>query len=110
MSTAAQDRLWVGVDAGKGHHWVCAVDDHGRAVFSVRVANDEADLAAVVQAATGRSMQLRWAVDIVDTPSALLLAMLGAAGQDVRYVAGRLVNTMSTAMSGRARPTRKTRT
>jgi hypothetical protein len=37
---------------------------------------------------------------IVDTLSVLLLALLTGAGQDVRYVAGRVVNTMSTAYVG----------
>ena len=39
-------------------------------------------------------------MDIIDTLSLLLLALLAGAGQDVRYVAGRVVNTMSTAYSG----------
>ena len=38
-----QDLIWVGVDIGKTHHWVCAVDSTGRSVLSRKVANDETD-------------------------------------------------------------------
>jgi len=53
----------------------------------------------VAEVATS-SVRVTWAVDIVDTLSALLLALLSDSGQDVRYVAGRVVNTMSTAYAG----------
>ena len=32
---------WAGIDIGKTHHWICAVDA-GRALVSVKVANIEA--------------------------------------------------------------------
>ncbi|MCL7457376.1 transposase [Micromonospora echinofusca] len=34
-------KLWIGVDIGKAHHHVAAVDGDGRLVYSRRVANDE---------------------------------------------------------------------
>ncbi|MGW1670331.1 IS110 family transposase, partial [Streptomyces sp. NPDC002324] len=33
--------LWVGIDAGKAHHWLAAVDDTGTTVWSKKVPNDE---------------------------------------------------------------------
>ena len=41
-----------------------------------------------------------WAVDIIGTPSALLLALLARAGQAVRYASGRVVAAMSAAYAG----------
>jgi transposase len=93
-------RLFAGVDVGKAHHWVCLIDQQGRVVLSRKVANDEMDLAAVVREVTASGAEVTWAVDIVDTLSVLLLTLLTIAGQDVRYVAGRVVNTMSTAYVG----------
>ena len=86
-------RLYAGVDVGKAHHWVCLVDEQGRVVLSRKVANEETDLTAVVQEVTAAGVAVTWAVDIVDTLSVLLLALLTVAGQDVRYVAGRVVNS-----------------
>jgi hypothetical protein len=34
----------VGVDIGKTHHWVCALDADGKKLLSVKVANDEAEI------------------------------------------------------------------
>ena len=103
MITSDTGQLWAGVDVGKGHHWVCVVDEQGRVVLSSKVGNDEAEIASIVAAVTAATAQgppVTWAVDIVDTLSALLLALLARSGQDVRYVAGRVVNTMSTAYVG----------
>ena len=44
----------------------------------------------------GETTQRVWAVDILGTPSALLLALLAQAGQEVRYASGRVVAAMST--------------
>ena len=32
---------WAGVDVGKGHHWVCLIDEAGTTVWSAKVVNDE---------------------------------------------------------------------
>lgn len=100
MSPIGASQLWAGIDVGKAHHWVCVLDEQGRVVLSRKVANNEADLAAVIAEVTAASMALTWAVDILDTLSALLLTLLTGSGQDVRYIAGRVVNTMSTAYTG----------
>jgi len=97
---AALEKAWAGIDVGKGHHWVCVVDQDGRQLLSVKVANDEAEIAAVIGSVTGLAGNVTWAVDIVGAPSALLLALLSQAGQPVRYASGRLVAAMSGAYSG----------
>lgn len=97
---AALDKAWAGIDVGKRHHWVCVVDPGGRQLLSVKVANDEAEIAAAIGSVTRLAGKITWAVDIVGAPSALLLVLLSQAGQPVRYVSGRLVAAMSGAYSG----------
>lgn len=57
-------RVWVGVDAGKAHHWAVAVDHEGHRVLSRKVANDEAAILELIGAAGELAAELRWAVDI----------------------------------------------
>ncbi|MFI8194898.1 IS110 family transposase [Streptomyces sp. NPDC085946] len=99
MSTA-HARIWVGIDAGKGHHWAVAVDADGESVFSTKVINDEAQILTLIETARGRAGEVRWAVDISGRASTLLLALLVAHGQHVVYVPGRTVNRMSGAYRG----------
>ena len=102
---AVRDNAWVGIDIGKTHHWVCAVDADGKALLSVKVANDEAGILGLIAAVTALAEQLTWAVDIIGAPSALMFALLAQAGQPVRYASGRVVDAMSAALlSARARP------
>jgi predicted RNase H-like nuclease (RuvC/YqgF family) len=103
-------KVWVGIDVGKTHHWVCVVDTDGHMLLSTKVANDEADIAAVIANVSGWADQVVWAVDIIAAPSAPLLALSAGAGQSVRYASGRVVATMSTAYTGEARPMPKTPT
>ncbi|MGB1225753.1 MAG: IS110 family transposase [Mycobacterium sp.] len=97
---AQRDRAWVGIDVGKTHHWACVVDSDGRKLLSIKVANDEADVVALIATASSQAKQLDWAVDIIGAPSALLLALLARADQSVRYASGRVVAAMSAAYTG----------
>ncbi|MEU9398102.1 IS110 family transposase [Streptomyces sp. NPDC048324] len=99
MSTSGR-RIWVGVDAGKGHHWAVAVDADGEMLFSTKVINDEAQILTLIETARERADEVRWAVDISGRASTLLLALLVAHGQQVVYVPGRTVNRMSGAYKG----------
>jgi transposase len=94
------DKAWAGIDVGKRHHWVCVVDPDGRQLLSVKVANDESEIAAMISSVTGLAGTIAWAAGIVGAPSALLLALLSLAGQPVRYASGRLVAAMSGAYAG----------
>jgi transposase len=98
--TAALDEAWAGIDVGKRHHWACVVDQDGRQLLSVKVANDEAGIEAVIGSVTGLAAKITWAVDIIGAPSALLLAVLSRSGQQVRYASGRFVAAMSGAYAG----------
>lgn len=97
------DEVWVGIDAGKGHHWAAVVDPAGTTLWSKKIENDE----AAILDALGEILQLadtvHWAIDISGTASALLLALLAAHGQQAVYVPGRTVNRMSGAYRGEAK-------
>jgi hypothetical protein len=97
---AAVDKAWAGIDVGKRHHWVCVAGQDGSQLPSQKVANDEAEITAMISSVTGLAATITWAVDIIGAPSALLLALLSQAGQHVRYASGRLVAAMSGAYTG----------
>jgi transposase len=88
-------RLWVGIDAGKGHHWAVAVDGEGHPVLSRKVVNDEAQILELLTAVREMADEVTWAVDLTSAAAALLLAVLVSHGQHVLYVPGRAVNRMS---------------
>ena len=98
--TERRDTAWVGVDIGKTHHWVCVLDADGSTLLSVKVANDEAAILATFETVAGLASDRVWAVDIIGAPSALLLALLAAAGESVRYASGGVVAAMSSAYTG----------
>ncbi len=98
--SARQARIWVGIDAGKGHHWAVAVDTEGQMVFSRKVVNDETEILQLIAEACEIADEVRWAVDISGRASTLLLALLVAHGQPVVYVPGRTVHRMSGAYRG----------
>lgn len=98
--SARHVRIWVGIDAGKGHHWAVAVNAEGETVFSRKVVNDETEILQLIAAACETGDDVRWAVDISGRASTLLLALLVAHGQQVVYVPGRTVHRMSGAYRG----------
>lgn len=96
-------RGWAGIDVGKGHHWVCLIDEAGTTLWSVKVVNDEGAILEAIGEVLTRAEQVLWAVDVTGTMSALLLAMLAAHGQQVTYVPGRTANRMAVAYQGEAK-------
>jgi hypothetical protein len=95
---------WAGVDIGKGHHWVCLIDGDGTTIWSSKVVNDEGGILKAIGTVCGGAEQVTWAVDVTGTMSGLLLALLAAHEQPVKYVPGRVANQMSAAYRGEARP------
>lgn len=100
--TDNQTRLWVGIDAGKAHHWLVAVGDTGATAWSRKVHNDESEILTALGEILDLADEVHWAVDIAGTASALFLALLAAHGQRAVYVPGRTVNRMSGAYRGEA--------
>ncbi len=92
--------VWAGVDVGKTHHWVEVVDGDGTTLLSRRILNGQAEIDELIVEVVPLADRVQWAVDIVGAPSALLLALLAQAGQQVRYASGRVVSVMSSAFTG----------
>lgn len=86
------ERVWAGVDIGKGHHHVVVIDADGTRMLSRRVSNDETALLELIGQVTGLADEVRWAVDVSTGGAALLLALLVAHGQQVFYLSGNQVN------------------
>ncbi len=89
--TAVGSKAWIGVDIGKTHHWVCAVDESGHKLLSVKVLNDEAQIIEVKSRVTSSnqgpqvyqdvatlSRSERFKVPLDDQPA----AMDGGAGHE----------------------------
>jgi hypothetical protein len=81
MCVTTRTTAWAGIDIGKTHHWICAVDAAGRALVSVKVANVEADIVAALATVSDLADPVAWAVDIVGAPSSLILAFVGSSGK-----------------------------
>ena len=81
-------RLWVGVDVGKEHHWVGAVDDAGAVVLSRKLTNDEGQIRELVGEIDALGEQVSWTVDLTTVYATLLLTVLADAGKSVRYLSG----------------------
>lgn len=94
---------WAGIDVGKGHHWICLIDEAGTTTWSAKVDNDEAAILDGIGHVLARADEVRWGVDVTGTMSGLLLALLAAHGQRVSYVPGRTVNHMANAYRGEAK-------
>ncbi|MER6062676.1 IS110 family transposase [Streptomyces sp. NPDC001795] len=98
--TERHEQVWIGIDAGKAHHWAVGVNATGEKVLSRKVVNGEDEILDLIVAACEMANEVRWAVDICGRASTLLLALLIANGQSVVYVPGRTVNRMSGAYRG----------
>ncbi|MGW7405673.1 IS110 family transposase [Streptomyces sp. NPDC054833] len=96
-------RIWVGIDAGKGHHWAAVVDETGATLWSKKIENDESAILTALGEILDLAEEVHWAVDISSRSSALLLALLTAHGQQPVYVPGRTVNRMASAYRGEAK-------
>jgi transposase len=94
---------WAGIDVGKGHHWVCLIDEDGATLWSSKVINDETAILDAIGQVGDRADQVTWAVDVTGTMSGLLLALLAAHDQSVKYVPGRIVNKMADTYRGEAK-------
>nr|WP_312879775.1 IS110 family transposase [Actinomadura luteofluorescens] len=94
--------MWVGIDAGKASHYAVAVDASGKKLWSVKVGNSQQPIEELLDRAstTAGGGEVRWAIDLVSPPAALLLAILLSSGQNVVYVPGRVVHGMAGVFRG----------
>lgn len=85
--------LFVGVDAAKDVHWVCAIDRDAWPVFSRAVANEPAALAALVEDLRATEAEaVTVALDLLGGSATLLCAMLAEAGLRLVHTPGLAVN------------------
>jgi Transposase len=89
--------VYAGVDIGKGHLHVVAVDSEGPRSLSRRVANDEPVLVELPTEVRALGHNVTWAVDITSSETTLLLTLLAEHAQTVLYVPG---GTFSRAAAG----------
>jgi transposase len=94
------ERAWAGVDIGKHHHHAVVVGGDGERLHSQRVANDEADLLALIANVDALAGEVVWAIDLHSSESALLVTLLLAHGQKVVYVPGMTVSRAASAYRG----------
>ncbi|NYD44713.1 transposase [Actinomadura luteofluorescens] len=92
----------MGIDAGKASHYAVAVDASGKKLWSVKVGNSQQPIEELLDRAstTAGGGEVRWAIDLVSPPAALLLAILLSSGQNVVYVPGRVVHGMAGVFRG----------
>jgi transposase len=94
--------VWVGIDVGKASHHAVALDASGKKLWSVKVGNSQQSIEELLDraATTAGDGEVRWAIDLVSPPAALLSAILLSGGQSVVYVPGRVVHGMAGVFRG----------
>jgi hypothetical protein len=53
VAVPGQVDVWIGLDVGKDQHFADVLDDQGERLFAQAVANDQADLEALLERAAG---------------------------------------------------------
>lgn len=95
-------QLWAGIDAGKTHHHLVVIDEDGRRLLSRRFANTEEEILDVLAFVLelGDGTPTVWATDLNQGGAALLIGVLIAHGQNLRYIPGRTVHHASRSYRG----------
>src|SRR5688500_6029361 len=93
------DKVWVGIDVGHKAHQAAAVDDSGAVLWSRRIRNDQAEIETLLDRVADVESVV-WAIDMTAPESALLRGVLHSHHQQVRYVPGRVVHSMTGAFAG----------
>ena len=96
-------KAWVGVDGGKAHHWAVVVDEDGQVLLSRKVINTQEAIGMLIGDVTELADELAWAVDLTDSSTSLLRAVLWSVDAELVYVPGRMVNRAADAYHGEAK-------
>jgi transposase len=90
---AFMKKIFVGLDVAKDLHWVCAIDSDAKPVLSHSVANDPAQIAALVTEIDALCAdEVTVALDILGGIATLLCAMIAEAGYHLVHTPGLSVN------------------
>ena len=98
--------VWVGLDVGKEEHFADVLDDDGEAIFARSVANDEADLEALLERASQRGTPGL----VIDQPGSiaqLAIALAARRGVPVAYVPGLVMRRAADLYPGEAKTDRR---
>ena len=108
MATPEQVDVWIGLDVGKEEHFADVLDSAGDRLFGRGVANDEADLEALLdRAGTHGTPGL-----VIDQPGSIAQLAIAVAGRHevpVAYVPGLVMRRAADLYPGEARPIAATR-
>ena len=106
MATPQDVDVWVGLDVGKEEHFADVLDDDGEAIFSRSIANDEADLEALLERAAGHGTPGL----VIDQPGSiaqLAIAVARRRGIPVAYVPGLVMRRAADLYPGEAKTDRR---
>ena len=106
MATPGQVDVWAGLDVGKEEHFADVLDNDGERLFARSVANDQADLEALLDRAAGHGTPGL----VIDQPGSiaqLALAVAARRGTPVAYVPGLVMRRAAGLYPGEAKTGRR---
>ena len=106
MGTPDDIDVWIGLDIGKAEHFADVLDDAGSPLFSAAVANNEADIAALLDRAASFGAPAL-VVDQRGSLASLVLAVAARRGVPVAYVPGLVMRRAADLYPGEAKTDRR---
>jgi transposase len=106
VSTPDDVDVWIGLDVGKEDHFADVLDDDGESLFARSVANDEADLVALIEAAREQGTPGL----VIDQPGSIAQLAIAVAAQHrvpVAYVPGLVMRRAADLYPGESKTDRR---